>query len=342
MALLHLLFRVTERPEVALTVLHLNHQLRGEESEADEQFVRSLAESLSVPFFSERTRLCGGNLEEAARDARRDFFFRIRDREGLTAVALGHTRSDQGETVLFRFLRGSGTAGLAGMRFRTPEGFIRPFLEVSRGEVRDWAAAEGIAWREDSSNTDLGFARNRLRNETMPALAGQFNPNLERVLANTAKVAQAEEDYWENTISTLYRQITKRTGLGLFLQMPELRDFPLAVQRRLVRRAVLELRGSLRSIDFEHIEAILELGRTMIGHDRVLAPGVDAIRSFETLLLTQPGKLANQKRQYRIESGTRTGRLSCPMAPGRCLSNLQIQTVNIVLIWQMGPIPFLK
>ena len=299
--LLHLLQRLTGRSKVQLHVLHVNHQLRGSESDGDEAFVRALAESLQLPFFAERTQLPPGNLEQAAREARRQFFFRIRDEVELSKIALGHTRSDQAETLLFRFLRGTGTTGLAGMRFSTTEGLIRPLLAVSRQEVREWAAAEGISWREDSSNRDVHFARNRLRHETIPDVARDFNPNLEGVLANTAAVAQAEEDYWDLEISTTYGQITKRTQLGSFLQISELTSLHLAVQRRLIRRAVFELRGSLRSIDSQHIDAILGICQSSEGHDRVLAPGVDALRSFETLLLTEPGKLTGQKRHYKVE-----------------------------------------
>ena len=299
--LLQLLHRLTDRSAVHLHVLHVNHQLRGAESDADEAFVQALAESLGLRCSAERAQLAPGNLEQAAREARRRFFFRIRDELELSKIALGHTRSDQAETLLFRFLRGTGTTGLAGMRFATADGLIRPLLAVGRREVRAWAAAEGIGWREDSSNQDVRFARNRLRHETIPGLERDFNPNLEGVLANTAGVAQTEEDYWDLEISTRYGQIIKRTQLGLFLQISELTSLHVAVQRRLIRRAIFDLRGSLRSIDAQHIDSILGICHSSEGHDRVLAPGVDALRSFGTLLLTEPGKLTDQKRHYRLE-----------------------------------------
>jgi tRNA(Ile)-lysidine synthase len=298
--LLHLLLRLTDRTQVQLLVLHVNHQLRGEESDHDEEFVRTLAAAHGLRCFTERTQPAPGNLEQNARDARREFFFRIRKEQNLTAIALGHTRSDQAETVLYRLLRGAGTAGLAGMRFRTKEGIIRPLLEISRGEVREWAVEQGIVWREDATNADREFTRNRLRNEAMPALAREFNPNLESVLANTALVAQAEEDYWEREIAARYGQITERTQLGLFLQLAEFRELSVAVQRRLLRRAIADLKGSLRSIDGSHIQAILGICRSSNGHDRVQVPGVDAIRSFDTLLLSEPGRLAGRERDYCV------------------------------------------
>ncbi|HUP04734.1 MAG TPA: tRNA lysidine(34) synthetase, partial [Bryobacteraceae bacterium] len=174
--LLHLLYTLAPEWNLALTVLHLNHKLRGVESEEDEQFVRSLAESLSLPAIVESWQWGGpegmpaqasgphpllrgpdsglqqANLEAAAREARLAFFARAAASTALDCVALGHTRSDQAETVLFRLLRGAGTAGLSGIRPVTPAGIVRPLLAVTRGEVESYLRDRGIAWREDSSN----------------------------------------------------------------------------------------------------------------------------------------------------------------------------------------------
>jgi tRNA(Ile)-lysidine synthase len=303
--LLHVLHRLALRFQVQLRVLHLNHQLRGAESDSDEEFVRSLANSLGLESSFERAEIQGGNLEQTARDARRAFFRRCMETHNLRRVALGHTRSDQAETVLFRLLRGSGLAGLAGIRMVTGDGLIRPLLTTGREEVRGWAVAEQIEWREDSTNANLAFARNRLRNEAIPALAREFNPNLEQVLSGTAELAQAEEEYWSEQIEPLYMEITKRTQaaehLGLILNTSLLADLHRAVQRRLVRRALTALRGDLRSIDKEHVDAILTICSSRHGHDRVIVPGVDALRSFDQLLLTRPGELSSRGRDYRFK-----------------------------------------
>ena len=194
--LLHIFHRLAAQLRVRLAVLHVNHHLRGAESEEDERFVRLLAESLGLQVLIEHAPVADGNLEQEAREVRRQFFLKAMQQDGpVDRVALGHTKSDQAETVLFRLLRGSGLAGLAGMRISTPEGFIRPLLTTGRAEVRQWAETEGIAWREDSSNTDARFARNRLRNEVMPVLVKHFNSNLESTLSGTAALARSEEDY---------------------------------------------------------------------------------------------------------------------------------------------------
>ncbi len=311
--LLHLLSEFSDRLPFQIFILHANHQLRKEESLADEVFVRSLAESLHLPIEVRRLALGdGGNLEQRARLARQRFFRESMDRHSLKRVALGHSRSDQAETVLFRMLRGSGLAGLAGMRALTADGFIRPLLTTTRGEIRQWAETKGIRWREDASNQDFRFRRNRLRLQTLPTLTAHYNSNLEGVLAGTAEVAQAEEDYWSERIERIYVQITKRSACGTanmscgtasmasFLQISDLAGLHLAEQRRVIRRALCEVRGDLRSIDLEHVEGVLRICQSRHGHDRVLVPGVDALRSFDTLRLIPSDRIKTEERSYRI------------------------------------------
>ena len=318
--LLHILSRLSESFQVKLTVLHVNHLLRGTESDTDEEFVRALAESLTLDILVERATVGSGNLEQEARQARRKFFKRAMEQHGWKRVALGHTRSDQAETVVFRFLRGSGLPGLAGMRMVTDDGLIRPLLTTSRDEVRDWAVVQGIAWREDSSNANLDFARNRLRHSTLPALTREFNPNLEQVLTRTAELAQSEEDYWVPETERLYGEIAERTHLGLILRLPPLTALHMAVQRRVLRKAIKELRGDLRSIDLQHVDAILSLCSSSQGHARAIIPGVDALRSFEQLLLTRPGELNSYGRHYHLE--LRLGEIcELPFRAGRICVN---------------------
>ncbi len=300
--LLHVLHRLAGTLAIRLTVLHVNHGLRGQESDGDQQFVDELAASLGLVFFAARAQpLLEGNLEQESRRIRREFFQSCRQQHGLQKIALGHTRTDQAETVLFRLLRGSGVAGLAAMRPATKEGFIRPLLEISRSEVRAWAASQGITWREDSSNYNEEFARNSLRNRVMPALAAEFNPNLEGILSGTADVAGAEEDYWQEQIEPLYQATVTRSEPGLIFPVKVLLGNHLAVQRRLIRRAIQEVRGDLRSIDQQHVQAVLNICQSEHGHDRILIPGVDALRSFASLLLGRPGELNSGPRNYSID-----------------------------------------
>jgi tRNA(Ile)-lysidine synthase len=303
-SLLHILHRLARRFELSLVVLHVNHQLRGEESDGDEEFVRQLTAELGWPFTSVQgppssTR----NLEAEMRNLRRQFFEKVRVSENLDRIALGHTRSDQAETVLFRLLRGTGTAGLAAMR-PIQHALIRPLLTIGREEIRAWARSEGLAWREDRTNLDPQFTRNRLRIETLPDLAGAYNPNLESILAGTASLAQAEEDFWDELVASSFRSLRQDTRWGLAMDTGEINRLPLALRRRVIRRTLAEIRGDLRGLDFQHVESVLQVCASQYGHDRVIIPEADIFRSFSTVLFAVPGRLG-EPREYRlpIDSG---------------------------------------
>ena len=230
-ALLRVLLELRTELGVVLSVAHFNHRLRGEASEADEAFVAELAKQHDLEFFSGRGEVRGHaltsklSLEAAARELRYRWLASLFESHNLNEVATGHTLDDQAETVLLKFLRGAGTRGLGGIyprleclgkmtsrakarnhpteSYGTPKGvplqirIIRPLLNVTRQEVEQYLAALGQTWREDESNLDHRFARNRVRHELLPLLERAYNPNLRRVLSDAAELARAEEEYWQ-------------------------------------------------------------------------------------------------------------------------------------------------
>jgi tRNA(Ile)-lysidine synthase len=289
--LLHVLRELPAPWNLPLVVLHVNHELRGAESESDEHFVRSLAARLGLECLVRRAPVAGtgDNLEQAARRARLEFF-----RETLTSgtvdrVALGHTRSDQAETVLFRFLRGSGTTGLAAIRPVTADGLVRPLIEVDRAGVTSWLEERGIGWREDSTNASPEFARNRIRHRLLPQLADEWNPAIAETLAQTADFALAEEAYWAAEIDRLAAQHLQQTGDEVLIRADALLTLPLAAARRLVRRAIGMAKGDLRAIDFGHIGRALEVAADASG-GRAQMPGIEVCHSFDWVRIAPSGR----------------------------------------------------
>lgn len=261
---------------VALSgVAHFNHKLRGEESEEDERFVAAMAEKMALPFYRAESDLreVRDNLEQAGRRARRKFFQSLIRDGAAGRVALGHTRDDQAETVLFRLLRGSGLAGLSGVHPVTSDGFIRPLIEVTRIEIEAYLTARNVPWREDSSNRKMRFARNRIRHELLPQLARDWNPRIGQALARLADVAYEEERWWDQALDPA----------GSELNVKKLTVAPRAMARRQARRAIAAAKGDLRGIEFEHVERILELAASPAGEGRLQLPGVEVIRSFDWL-----------------------------------------------------------
>jgi tRNA(Ile)-lysidine synthase len=283
-----LLHALLELGGLRLSVLHVDHGLRGQESRADAEFVRDMAERLALPFFLREIRIGHGNLEQEARRARLAFFHEHLANGHADRVALGHTRSDQAETVLFRFLRGSGTAGLAGIRPVTAEGLVRPLIELERAQVETYLRARQIPWREDSTNATAEFARNRIRHRLLPQLAAEWNPSIVETLAHTGDFAQAEEVYWEGEVARLAALHLTHSPNSVLLPANSLAALPLAAARRLARHAVQVAKGDLRGIDFLHIERILELAHSVAGAGRLQIPGLDVRRSFDWLRLGRP------------------------------------------------------
>ncbi len=304
--LLHVLAEIGSRWALKLSVLHLDHRLRGEDSARDAAFVRDLAARLGLTLHAREVDVrqmkaeTGDNLEQVARQARRAFFFECIQAGLVGRVATGHTRTDQAETVLFRLLRGGGTAGLAGILPATREGLVRPLLDVDRGEVESFLKGRNLEWREDASNRDPAFARNRIRHQLLPALSRDWNPDIITALARTATLARDEELYWEPEIARLAGRHFSRQGNALLLSASALRGLALPVARRLIRRALQQQKGDLRRVEFAHVEEILRLAGDKEGHGRIRIPGVDVLRSFDWIRFAPVEELEDPARNYRV------------------------------------------
>jgi len=226
-----------------LIVAHVNHQIRGDESNSDEEFVRSLAESLGVEFRSIRIDVSkeGGNLEAVGRRERYSFFERIAEEAGASWIATGHTADDQAETVLHRLIRGTGLQGLRGIALgraseREPtRRIVRPLLFATRDDVLDYLASLPQPFRTDRTNTDPRFTRNRIRAELVPLLK-TFNPKLVSVLGRLARQAAEDYAYLEQQAEAVLSEAEKpRAGDSLILDRGRLYEAPNAVVREMLR-----------------------------------------------------------------------------------------------------------
>jgi tRNA(Ile)-lysidine synthase len=280
--LLYALVELAPELGISVAIAHFNHKLRGADSDEDQRFVERFAANLGVPFYSESAsgEAYEGNLEQAARRARRRFFLRLIEEGHANRVAVGHTRDDQAETVLFRLMRGSGLTGLAGVLPVTADGVVRPLIGVTRAQVLEFLSARGIPWREDASNQEPRFARNRIRHVLLPQLAREWNPNLSESLAHLADLAFEEERVWRNIVNRLAAEVLERRAGGIEFTCAAVQGLPVALARRLLRRAIAEARGDLRRIEFAHVETVLELAGRAGGAGKRRLPGLIAQKSF--------------------------------------------------------------
>lgn len=187
---------------IPFTVAHLNHNLRGAESDADEQFVRGLGFPTVVKSVDveKRAEAEGISIEMAARQARHEFFGEFDN----AVIALAHHADDQVETFFLKLARGAGTEGLGGMGFSQQIGqlrLIRPMLDIPRPAIMEWLAENNIAWREDASNTDEAYLRNRVRHKILPLLEQELNPNLREAVLRTMDILREEQDWMDELIA---------------------------------------------------------------------------------------------------------------------------------------------
>ncbi len=266
-ALLKILNRLSAQDyDLTLAVAHLNHGLRGVESDQEEIFVRRLCESLKIPLFTrkadigEALRRNKGSLEETCRRERYAFFDEVRSREGMNRVALGHHLDDQAETVLMRLLRGSGPEGLRGMTPMRDHVYIRPLIEVTRKEILAFLEREGAAFVEDSSNERDICLRNRIRRRLLPELVEGYNPRLVENLGRMAEIIRMEDDYIQKVVEDMLNRWNV-TGLDEILNIPidELRLMHEALRQRIVK-AILLRRSPLKSgIGYRHVKAVMKI-----------------------------------------------------------------------------------
>ena len=301
-ALLHVLR--TLFPDRTIAAVHLNHCLRGTDSDADEAFVRQLADDLGCQHFVRRQDVAlsaatsGGNLERAGRHARYRFFEELLADGSCAAVATGHTQSDQAETVLFRLMRGSCGSGLSGVWPVYNERIFRPMLDVTRGEVLEYLERSGLDWREDGSNSDLSFARNRLRQKLLPQLREEWNSKVDSALAHTADWAVEEERFWNRRTPKLSALCVREGAAGVCLDVQELQALSVAEQRRVLLAALKRPELGRRNPGFEHIESLRALVLGSAGSGVVDLPGLRAERSFGQVRLQRQG--AEQPRAYDL------------------------------------------
>ncbi|MGH9586991.1 MAG: tRNA lysidine(34) synthetase TilS [Acidobacteriaceae bacterium] len=279
-ALLRALIEAAPEVGLVLSVAHVQHGIRGAESEADAMFVADLAAQHGLVF--QRTDVDAPTaaqanrqtLEEAARNLRYAWFREILDSGLADAVATAHTLDDQAETVLHKLLRGAWTEGLSGIHpvLKQTKGLIlRPFLAARRAEIEAWLSQIGQPWREDASNADVAYTRNRLRHGLLPALAA-YNPQIYGHLANLATLARDEDAYWREELVRTMPQLllpgkpvrgggraasADQSATSVALEIERLPASP-AYRRRILRAAARELGVGLNFDQTERLLAMCE------------------------------------------------------------------------------------
>ncbi|MEE8419225.1 MAG: tRNA lysidine(34) synthetase TilS [Dehalococcoidales bacterium] len=295
--LLHILAGLSEELGITLQAAHLDHQLRGPESEEDALYVSRLSGQLGVPVtiqardvkkyrFQHRM-----TLEEAAREVRYSFLAEVAGSIGADCVATGHTANDNAETILMHLIRGAGTLGLTGLQprsqWRSPENsltIIRPFLPVSRQETEDYCNKYKLEPRSDSSNLSMTPLRNKIRHQLVPLLE-TYNPRITDALLRTARIAGDDLAALDGEGDRRWDSIAEKRDGTVVLDKEKLLGLPAGLQRLLLRRAIKEIAGDLKDVEAIHIEAMMDVLSKPAGKLVVLPGGLVFVTEYARYLL---------------------------------------------------------
>jgi tRNA(Ile)-lysidine synthase len=304
-ALLRMLAGRSGELGLVLHAAHLHHGLRGAEADEDREFAASLAASLGLAFHTRQVDTASEaaaqseTIEAAARRLRYAWFRELMASGAVDAVATAHTLDDQAETVLGKFLRGAWTEGLSGIHpvVHYPEGrIVRPMLGVTRSQIESYLNSLNQPWREDSSNLDPAYTRNRLRHGLLPDLERE-NPRIREHLGYMAELARDEENWWQAEISRLAPQMllagrpvrgggrAESNNRGVALDVVRLAALPVALQRRLLRHAAGTLQVALGFEATESLRELAAIGRS--GQQLTLSGGLRVERTPREVRLSR-------------------------------------------------------
>ncbi|HEY6572136.1 MAG TPA: tRNA lysidine(34) synthetase TilS [Candidatus Eisenbacteria bacterium] len=298
MALLH--FMLAWAKGARVIAAHVNHGLRGAESDEDAAFVRKQAEAwgaeaeivaAALPARARARAAEGAAVEADARRARYAALREIAERNGADRVVTAHTADDQAETVLLRLVRGAGLRGLAGMAPRARVHGIRvarPLLSVSRRQVLAYVDRLAIPYRRDATNDETVAARNYVRHEIVPRLEARLNPAAREALLRAASTFREANDDLERRAARVFRRLLiERDEEKISLDAPGLLLYPKLLRTYVFRRAVRELNGNLRDVATVHLRALHELAQSHRGHVADLPGGVRARRERDRVILSR-------------------------------------------------------
>jgi len=353
MAMLHALVGLNRHAgySLALHVAHLNHGLRGDESDADAAFVQSAAADLDLPCTVERvdvpeaTRSTGESIEETARRCRYAFYERVcTHAASARLVAVGHTADDNAETVLHRVIRGTGWRGMAGIpqrrpiRERSAIEVVRPILRFTREELRVFLDGLGVTFRQDRTNESTEPMRNRIRNIVLPLLREQLNPQVDDALLRLAQQARWVDEYLRETVDPMFGTLLiSRNDQEIILNAASMAAKPRIVQAELIRRAVRGLGVGERRFTHATVIAISALLRERAGTQELHLPdGITVMRVYDRLIFTRPADEPREELAPEVRVNV-PGRTSLPVRQLEMECRITHPSEHALEQWRHGP-----
>lgn len=294
-AMLYALYTLSDDLKIDLHVAHLNHGIRGDESDGDAEFVCELAAKCGLPVTKEKADIPSIKAElktgeeEAARIVRYSFLRKTALMVGANKIAVGHNADDRAESVLFNIIRGTGIEGLGSIK-PVRGNIVRPLINTYRSEIKLFINEIGISYRIDSTNSDINYSRNRIRHKLIPLIEDIYNPQIKSALNRIAEIASAQTDYMA---TAAYDTLCKISNDGI-IDANAMVNLPCALQQQIIRSEIKRVRGDIKDITYEQIERIIDELSNGDNFKITLPSGeLYAIRNNDEFFITR--KIQNKK-----------------------------------------------
>lgn len=310
MVLLYLLLEIQNEIPFLIYIAHVNHGVRGKEADRDEEFVERLATNLEIPYYTTKIDMEGYakkhkmSSEDAGRILRYGFFRKVLVNIGGGKIAVAHNKNDQAETLLMRFLRGTGIDGLRGME-HSAEDIIRPLLDISRTEIENYIEENCIDTRLDKTNLVPIYNRNKIRLEAIPYIEENFNPNIIDTLWRTSSIMAVDSSFLNEYTLIKYKELIKNKRKdSIVLDRNEFLKEHTAIKQRIIRQTIYDLTSSLKGFTSKHILDIVELfDKGGTGKSIDLINSIVAEISYDNLVIKLGNKEKKVDYSYDINIG---------------------------------------
>lgn len=309
-ALLHVLYRLREELDISLYVAHVNHGLRGIESDEDEEYTRRFCEKLNIEFKSKRvnlneiSKLRNMSSESAGREVRYEFFEELMKEFSAQKIAIAHNANDQAETILMRIMRGTGMDGLIGIRPVRDNIFVRPLINSSRDQIEEYCEKNNLSPRIDKTNLEAIYSRNKVRLQLIPYIQENFNKDIIQVLNRLSYTIKVDNDYLEVVSKEKYKKYCDINKEKVIISKEAFLEHE-SIITRIIRLAIHDAVGNLYNFEKIHIYDIIRIQRCSTGKELNLPSSVYVSNNYGDIVIRRNKKqnIKVNAEEYILHSG---------------------------------------
>ncbi|HRU74037.1 MAG TPA: tRNA lysidine(34) synthetase TilS [Caldisericia bacterium] len=273
-----------------LIIAHINHKLRGIDSDLDEKFIRTISQKLKIPLYVIREdvkKLSTKNkksIEEVGRDVRFSFFNKILKVENFNKIALGHNLDDNVETILINFIKGSGMKGLIGIPEKR-DNIIHPIINIKKEEILKYLEENKIEYRIDKTNFETDYLRNKVRNYLLPIIEKEFNKNFKEKILALSNILKVEDKFLDDLVENIKNDILKFEDDFVKIDLKKLQNLHLSLKRRLIRKVIDHFNKDLREYPLDHIDKVISLENKKTGKEIELPLNLIAVKDKNKIII---------------------------------------------------------